>query len=74
MPDYAVRALSQSQSATCISSGPRPAQAAFTNPELKSSASSKSPMSLSAREAELDSLSAAEVEASGDRMLKAKSR
>lgn len=71
MPDYAVRALSQSRIKDVYVLGRRgPAQAAFTNPELKELGElQEADLIIREDEAELDELSAAEVEASGDRML-----
>ena len=74
MPAYAVEALSQSRIKDVYVLGRRgPAQAAFTNPELKELGElDVADLLILPEEAELDELSAAEVEASGDRMLSRK--
>ena len=71
MPEYAVRALSESRVRDVYLLGRRgPAQAAFTNPELKELGELEvADVLIRTDEAALDLLSAAEVEASGDRML-----
>lgn len=71
MPDYAVEALSASRVRDVYLLGRRgPAQAAFTNPELKELGElAVADVDVLPAEAELDALSQGELEASGDRML-----
>ena len=71
MPEYAVRALSQSNVRDVYLLGRRgPAQAAFTNPELKELGElMDAEVLISSEEAALDPISAAEAEAANDRML-----
>ena len=71
MPDYAVKALSKSRVRDVYLLGRRgPAQAAFTNPELKELGElADADVDIPHSEAELDPLSREELEASGDRML-----
>jgi len=71
MPEYAVRALSESRIRDVYLLGRRgPAQAAFTNPELKELGElADADVLVLPEEAALDDLSRAELEASGDRML-----
>ncbi|MGE0598123.1 MAG: FAD-dependent oxidoreductase [Dehalococcoidia bacterium] len=74
MPAYAVEALSKSRIRDVYVLGRRgPAQAAFTNPELKELGElQEADLIILPEEAELDELSAAEVEALNDRMLSKK--
>jgi ferredoxin--NADP+ reductase len=71
MPDYAVRALGQSKVRDVYLLGRRgPAQAAFTNPEIKELGElAEADVLVRPEEATLDALSEAELQASGDRML-----
>jgi ferredoxin--NADP+ reductase len=71
MPEYAVRALSESLVRDVYLLGRRgPAQAAFTNPELKELGDlAEADVIVQPGEAKLDPLSQEELEASGDRML-----
>ena len=71
MPDYAVEALSKSKVKDVYLLGRRgPAQAAFTNPELKELGELEvADVLIRPEEAELDEVSRAEVEAANDRML-----
>lgn len=74
MPEYAVRALSASNVRDVYLLGRRgPAQAAFTNPELKELGElAEAEVLVAPGEAALDPFSAAEVEAANDRMLSRK--
>lgn len=71
MPDYAVQALSRSKVKDVYLLGRRgPAQAAFTNPELKELGELEvADVLIRPDEAELDEASREEVEAANDRML-----
>lgn len=71
MPDYAVEALSKSKVTDVYLLGRRgPAQAAFTNPELKELGELEvADVLITPDEATLDEISRAEVEAANDRML-----
>jgi ferredoxin--NADP+ reductase len=74
MPEYAVKALSQSKVRDVYLLGRRgPAQAAFTNPELKELGELKeADVIVDPAEAALDPISAQEVASSGDRLLSKK--
>lgn len=74
MPRHVIEALSQSRVREVHLLGRRgPAQAAFTNPELKELGNlADADLVIRPEEAALDELSRAEVDASGDRMLQRK--
>ena len=71
MPEYAVRALSESNVRDVYLLGRRgPAQAAFTNPELKELGElAEADVLIRSEEAELDAFSREEVDSANDRML-----